>query len=372
MKKIFMVLMVLFAALCVLTACSNDEQVIEKNDVFFENEENPGESCTLPEDALSTEEQNELEVTEEPKGEKPSLEDFEHVVLFDGDSSPIIAMTEEERAEFLEIIGAYDIEKTEEIDPAIGTMDRSIIFKSEEKGGALYVKELGGKGLLSMKWNRQTESEAFDVSGDIYYDLEDLRNKIQKSARDDGRWPFLFPDEEEFLRSLNPPEFDEEHFRAEFDTFIHCVTGDYDSESNRIGPEKALHYCLWKVLRDHNAKGEALSSNDYGQALAPEEEADRIAEYVFGIAELSHYEPSEEGFYAVPFGARIINYKITDIRTDGSYVFCEVFFTDPDDTDFEWEPLAKKNYCFIRFEAEGEVFYRAVSSSCEFGEEYGF
>ncbi len=358
--------------LCLLCACSNSTDIKENDAQISVPEEKPGETLPVPENIPESGDDDIPEETIPVSTEKPSFGDFEHIRLYDEDSSPIIAMTEKERAEFLEIIGAYDIKLTEEIDPAIGTMDRSISFTSEEKGAVLYIKELAGEGLISMKWNRQLDMEAFDVSGDIYYDLEDLRNKIQKNARKDGRWPFLFPEEETFLHADYPLNFDEEHFRKEFETVIDCIIGDYDSEENRLGPERVWHYCFWKVLRDYNARGEDLPYNDDGQTLVPEEDVDRIAKYVFGISEFSDYIPSENGYYTAPFGARITNTRITDIRIDGSYVFCDVIFTDPGDVNFEWEPIAKKTYCFIFFEAEGETFYRAVSSRCEFGEEYGF
>lgn len=367
MKKFMAVLLCVLIIPSAFAACSINEHTIDGNKPLFEAEQPSEENSALSEDALSTGENEEVNFDQ-----KPLPEDFDSIVLFDEDSSPIVEMTKEERAEFLEIIGSYELFETEEIDPALGTMDRNVSIRSKEKGAVIYSKELSGKGLVTLKWNKEQNMVCYSTSGDLYYDLADFRNRIQKNARNDGRWPFLIPEEESFLYSETLPEFDEEHFRLEFDTFIFCVTGDYDYETNRLGPEKAEHYCLWKVLKDYNAKKEVLPADEDGRTLVPEKDVDRIAKYVFGIADFSGCRPSENGYYAAPFGARIINYKITDIRTDGSYVFCEVLFTDPGDAYFEWEPCAKKTYTFIRFEAEGEVFYRAVSSRCEFGEEYGF
>ncbi len=365
MKKIFAVLIAMLAVFCVLTACSNNESVIENDEPLFENEENPGESCTLPEDAMSTKEP-------EANPSAPEPEDFDSIFLFDEDSSPIIALTEEERAEFLEIIGSYEFSETEEIDPAIGTIDRSIILTGRENSAALYSKELSGEGLLTVKWNKEKDMIAYDVSGDLYYDLADFRNLVQKNARDDGRWPFLFPDEDSFSYSDNPPEFDEEHFLKELDTFIFCIAGEYSFESDRLGPERAGLYCVTKVYKDSVANGENLPYDSDGRVLVPKEDVDRAAKYVFGIAEYSHYKPAENGCYTVPFDWRILNYKVGDIETDGAYITCSVIFTDPGDVDFEWEPLAKKVYRFTRFETDDEIWYRPVAAWYEFGGEYGF
>ncbi|MBQ7976400.1 MAG: hypothetical protein IJ300_12005 [Clostridia bacterium] len=355
-----LLIMVLFCSCTVEIRNPNEENISSGDAVLSEEdsapdfEQNPGESCTLPEDAGNN---------------IPAFGDFDSIYIYEEDSSPLVAFTEEEKTEFLEIISSYALTEIDEADPLIGTKGGAVIITGEEKGAALYSNEHAGEGLLYMKWNKSQDEKAWEVSGDLYFDLADFRNRVRKNARNDGRWPFFSYEEESYIQNL--PDFDEEHFRSEFDIFIGTVSGEHSIESQRLGVEKAGTYSIVKAYRNGTSAGKEYGFDDDGRALIPEEEIDRVAKYVFGIDGYSGLMPSENGFYTVPFHTAYINYAIESIETDGSYVICTVNYYDLGDTEHE-NALCQKVFRFIFFEAEGETWYRPTSAYYVFGGEYGF
>ena len=177
---------------------------------------------------------------------------------------------------------------------------------------------------------------------------------------------FYTAEEEPYLNDVL--EFDRENFENEFDIWVHCTSGDF--EQMDLTCEKIHTYSVVKALMDFGDDG--LSKSDC--FLVSPENVQKAARYGAGIKDFDFdgiYAPvKENGFYIAPMDTRYLNYRISDIETDGAYITCVADFYDLDDSDLSGKILWQKEFKFKMFRAEGETWYRILSSRTTFGKEY--